>query len=67
MGNFYLHIVWDINALGGVRASRFHPLNTYLLVTYRVDMTCLFPEHLLQFLGDFEVNGKTSLGEMDQA
>ena len=31
-------------------ASRFQPVNTYLLmVTFRVDMTLLFPEH---FLGD---------------
>ena len=42
----------------GHKCSRFHLVNTYLLmVTYRVDMTCLFPEHLLQLLGD-EVNGK---------
>ena len=41
-------MVLDINAL---YISTLH-LNTYLLMVtynYRVDMTCLFPEHLLQF------------------
>ena len=35
-------MVLDINAIGGVQV---------LTVTYRVDLTCLFPEHFLQFLG----------------
>ena len=44
-------MVLDINALGGVQV----PPCEYLSVNgdYWVDMTCLFPEHLLQFyIGD---------------
>ena len=40
-------MVLDINALGGVQVPPCEYCTYLLMVTYRVDMTCLFPEHLL--------------------